>query len=220
VFVRLGTIDDVAKSDKFPVFREDVRVSYNPPPDGNCQFQCIARELRNLTPNEVDNRSHTEVRKEIVAFLNEVRLDVPEISNLANSLAPIGSSICTKWPNLDTSVTILHCGLWLKNTTFRLPWFRVREIDIILSSMQTTLILLGHLGEDSGAHYVCLKPSPNYSMDDVHSVKFSHITRKQRNTELFLTSHSNNTQETVQLPRQDTRAELIIPAVAEGIPDC
>jgi hypothetical protein len=50
------------------IFGDDVEISYNPPADGNCQFQCIAKELSESQPNPV---THLEVRQYVVTLLDE-----------------------------------------------------------------------------------------------------------------------------------------------------
>ena len=69
------------------IFGDDVEISYNPPADGNCQSQCIEKELSESQPNPV---THLDVRHNVVTLLNEKQ--------------PMNFVPATEWPQYLTKM--------------------------------------------------------------------------------------------------------------------
>ena len=192
-------------------------------------------------PDEFDACSHIEMRKEIVGFLNEERLDASDLDVFQNVEPSL--FVGTDWSQYLNQMGQLkqfgdHITLWAAAQKYDIQiavissWGDRYNTIVHANNLNNTAserdrsfavnktILLGHLGEDVGAHYVCL--SPTATIDDVLSVRFSHITRKTRQNAAVLISRGDMTQETMPLPPKDTCDESITASVAEPkhIPDC
>lgn len=180
------------------VFGDDIEVAYNPPADGNCQFHCIANDLRNAVYGECDIRTHSEVRRDIVAFLTDTE-DRPnaDVTGASGMIQP-SQFISSQWSTYLRRMVHPgefgdHITLWAAARKYNLQIAIISSlgdsynVSIDISDTHTTseaeecsarsaskkTILLGHFGEDNGAHYVCLKPSGHNTLNNILSTRFA-----------------------------------------------
>lgn len=153
-------------------------ISYDPPKDGNCQFHCIARLL-----SSDPNITHTDVRRDIVAYLREERPADNIIAGSCQFLEPRGF-IDGDWNQYLMNMSkpghfgdhiTLCAAARLYNKNIVIISNRGDQYNVVVgrcdsdqgprnneagdSRSSKLTILLGHFDEDTGAHYVCLEPS-------------------------------------------------------------
>lgn len=132
-------------------------MSFNPEGDGNCQFAAIAHCLNQIGIF----RSHETLRKEITKYLQE--------HPIGNDGTPLELFTAQPWNQYLASMT--QTGTYGDHITLQavanLYLVRIKiistlgsEAEVIIApqnGLPITTIVLGHMAENHGIHYLCLQ---------------------------------------------------------------
>lgn len=147
----------ITRQDRYEAFQDQgFRVTYNPPGDGNCQFNAICHALRKFGIF----RSPSSLRLEIVKYLEDNEFDQDGFPLELFAGMPYSQYLAEM--TMDGTYGD-HLTLRAASQLFNLRFMIIStignhaavEIDSEFEPMGT--IILGHFAEGRGDHYVCLR---------------------------------------------------------------
>lgn len=165
-------------------FGTNVDISVNPKKDGNCQFNCIESQLKTLG---LRNYNGT-LRAEVAAYIRKSEADEQgEVMNFLtnNDLRKYLEELTTPGTFGDNITLVAIAKLFnaqiLVVSSLGNGYHRIitpDDSDVYRDNLPT--ILLGHYGEDSGAHYVCLSPRDGHNVGSIMQSRLSPVSDKMQ----------------------------------------
>lgn len=167
-------------------FGTDVDISLNPKKDGNCQFNCIESQLKTLGLRNYNGT--LGLRAEVAAYIRKSEADEPGelIKFLTNNdLGKYLEELTTPGTYGDNITLVAIAKLFnaqilvvssLGNWYHRI--ITPDDSDVYRDNLPT--ILLGHYGENSGAHYVCLSPGEGHNVGSIMQSRLSPVSDKMQ----------------------------------------
>lgn len=165
-------------------FGTDVDISLDPKKDGNCQFNCIESQLKTLGLANFNGM----LRAEVAAYIRKSEADVPgEVMQFVtnNDLGKYLEELTTPGTYGDNITLVAIARRFnaqiLVVSSLGTGYHRIitpDDSDVYRDNLPT--ILLGHYGENNGAHYVCLSPREGHSVGSIVQSKLSPVSDKMQ----------------------------------------
>ena len=161
---RLKYYMTISHNERLQQFDDRFRVSFDPQPDGNCQFYAVSEQLRDFGIH----RSPEALRNEVVSFFSD-----SSNNHFIQNLQPF---VPGNWLHYVSDMArdgthgdhiTLHVISLLYNVQFLiLSTLGTHATQLVswggdLRDPSMPLIVLGHIAEDHGEHYVCLQSETN-----------------------------------------------------------